>query len=57
MNHAIVPTTESHGFRSVRESGISRPERFALGEALREQVPYESLGDWAASALASTRSP
>ena len=45
MNHAIVPTTESRGFRSVRESGISRPERFALGEALREQVPYERLGN------------
>ena len=49
MNHAILPTTESQGFRSVRESGISRQERFALGEALRSQVPYEQLGDWTAS--------
>ncbi len=49
MNHAILSTTESQGFRSVRESGISRQERFALGEALRSQVPYEQLGDWTAS--------
>ncbi len=49
MNHAILSTTESQGFRSVRESGISRQERFALGEALRSQVPYERLGDWTAS--------
>jgi uncharacterized protein (DUF2252 family) len=49
MNHAILSTTESQGFRSVRESGISRQERFALGMALRSQVPYEQLGDWAAS--------
>ena len=49
MNHAILSTTESRGFRSVRESGISREERFALGKGLREQVPYERLGDWTAS--------
>ena len=49
MNHAILSTTESRGFRSVRESGISREERFALGKGLREQVPYESLGEWTAS--------
>ena len=49
MNHSVLPTTESRGFRSVRESGISRPERFALGEALRQQVPYERLGEWAAT--------
>ena len=49
MNHAILPTTESQGFRSVREAGISRSERFALGEALRDQVPYQRLGEWTAS--------
>ena len=49
MNHAILSSTESRGFRSVREAGISREERFALGEALRDQVPYERLGDWTAS--------
>ena len=49
MNHAILSTTESRGFRSVRESGISREERFALGKGLREQVTYESLGEWTAS--------
>ncbi len=49
MNHVILSTTASQGFRSVRESGISREERFALGESLREQVPYERLGNWTAS--------
>jgi len=49
MNHEIVPATDSRGFRSVRESGISRQERFALGEALRRDLPYERLGNWSAS--------
>ena len=49
MNHAVVPTTDSSGFRSVRESGISRSERFALGKELREEVPYDQLGEWTAS--------
>ena len=49
MNHAVLPTSGSSGFRSVRESGISRPERFALGQALRDQIPYERLGEWTAS--------
>ncbi len=37
------------GFGSVREAPSTREERFALGEGLRQQVPYERLGEWAAS--------
>ncbi len=50
MNHAVLTTTGSGGFRSVREAPPSRAERFALGRALREQVPYDRLGEWTASA-------
>jgi uncharacterized protein (DUF2252 family) len=49
MNHAVLSTTGSGGFRSVREAPPTRPERMALGRALREQVPYERLGEWTAS--------
>ncbi|MCA0295325.1 MAG: DUF2252 domain-containing protein [Actinobacteria bacterium] len=48
MNHAVVPTGGA-GFGSVRDTPPSRAERFALGTALRAQVPYEELGEWAAS--------
>jgi uncharacterized protein (DUF2252 family) len=35
-----------HGFASVREAGIPREERYALGRGLRQQVPRSALGDW-----------
>jgi uncharacterized protein (DUF2252 family) len=41
--------TGAAGFGSVREAPSTREERFALGAALREQVPYERLGEWTAS--------
>jgi uncharacterized protein (DUF2252 family) len=35
------------GFASVREAGIPREERYALGKGLRKQVPRSTLGEWA----------
>jgi uncharacterized protein (DUF2252 family) len=37
------------GFGSVREAPSTREERFALGAALQEQVPYDRLAEWTAS--------
>ncbi len=34
------------GYASVREAGIPREERYALGRGMRRQVPRSSLGDW-----------
>lgn len=49
MSHSVLPATTATGFRSVRQAPPSREERFALGRALREQVPYQRLGEWADS--------
>jgi uncharacterized protein (DUF2252 family) len=49
MSHHVLPASTGAGFRSVREAPPGREERFALGRALRDQVPYERLGDWAPS--------
>ncbi len=48
MTHRVLPTPAS-GFGSVREAPSTRADRFALGKALREQVPYEELGTWQAT--------
>lgn len=42
-----LPRTDAFG--SVRATPSTRAERFALGAALRERVPHERLGDWAAT--------
>ncbi|HZB50702.1 MAG TPA: DUF2252 domain-containing protein, partial [Mycobacteriales bacterium] len=34
------------GFASVREAGLPREERYALGKSLRRRVPRSELGDW-----------
>ena len=34
------------GHTSVRQRTSSRKDRWAVGKALREQVPFESLGQW-----------
>ena len=49
MNHAVFASGDSRGYRSVRESTISRAERFGLGRSLREQVPYAALAEWSAT--------
>ena len=49
MNHAVFASGDSRGYRSVRESTISRAERFGLGRSLREQVPYAARAEWSAT--------
>ncbi|MFL6127696.1 MAG: DUF2252 domain-containing protein, partial [Mycobacteriales bacterium] len=38
------------GFASVRESGMPREERYALGRGMRTRVPRSALADWTAPA-------
>ncbi len=47
--HVVLASADSRAFSSVRESGTTREERFALGRALRDKVPLESLGRWEAT--------
>ncbi|MEP6855950.1 MAG: DUF2252 family protein, partial [Pedococcus sp.] len=47
--HTVLAMTEGGAFGSLRRRPTSRRERFALGRALRRQVPRKSLGRWEAS--------
>ena len=49
MNHAVLGTSGADGFRSVRQAPPSRAERYELGRALRQEMPYTRLGEWVAS--------
>ena len=42
----MLPGAESEAFSSLRRRPTSRVERFAMGKALRRQVPRRSLGRW-----------
>ncbi len=42
----MLASAESDAFGSLRLRPSSRSERFALGKALRQQVPRKSLGHW-----------
>ena len=44
--HTVLPGAESEAFSSLRARPTSRAERFAIGKALRQQVPRGSLGRW-----------
>ena len=44
--HTVLPGAESEAFTSLRARPTSRAERFAIGKALRQQVPRGSLGRW-----------
>jgi uncharacterized protein (DUF2252 family) len=44
--HVVLASAESDAFGSLRLRPSSRSERFALGKALRQQVPRKSLGHW-----------
>ena len=43
--HTVLAMTEGEAFGSLRKRPTSRRERFAMGRALRKQVPRKSLGD------------
>ena len=47
--HTVLAMAEGEAFDSLRRQPTSRQERFALGRALRKQVPRKSLGQWEAS--------
>jgi uncharacterized protein (DUF2252 family) len=48
--HVVLASADSRGFVSLRETATPRQERYALGKALRKQVPRSSLGAWTATA-------
>src|SRR3954464_11434064 len=45
--HAVLATTDSGGFVSLRHHPPSRAERYALGVGLRQRVRRSTLGVWA----------
>jgi uncharacterized protein (DUF2252 family) len=48
--HTVLATADSESYASLRRRPTSRLERYAMGKALRRQVPRKSLGDWTAPA-------
>ncbi|WP_298460968.1 DUF2252 domain-containing protein [uncultured Cellulomonas sp.] len=44
--HTVLATVPSDAFGSLRKRPTSRTERFAMGKALRRQVPRKTLGEW-----------
>ncbi len=48
-SHTVLARAQGDAFGSLRKRPTSREERFALGRALRQQVPRKSLGRWEAS--------
>jgi uncharacterized protein (DUF2252 family) len=46
--HVVLASADGRGFASLRHPATPRPERYALGRALRRQVPRSVLGTWSA---------
>jgi uncharacterized protein (DUF2252 family) len=46
--HVVLESAEGEGFASLRHPATPRRERYALGRALREQVPRSALAGWRA---------
>jgi uncharacterized protein (DUF2252 family) len=44
--HAVLDVVDHSGFTSLRRPATPRPQRYALGRALRRRAPRASLGDW-----------
>ncbi|WP_238148747.1 DUF2252 domain-containing protein [Serinicoccus sediminis] len=44
--HRVLATVDSTAYASIRKRPTSRAERYAMGKALRKEVPRKSLGDW-----------
>lgn len=47
--HVVLASADSRGFASLRQHATPRPERYAIGRSLRNQVPRSALGSWSAS--------
>src|SRR5829696_5889116 len=45
-DHVILETADSQAYASLRRRPVPREERYALGRALRREVPRSSLGLW-----------
>ncbi len=48
--HTVLASADSDVYASLRKRPSSRAERYAMGRALRREVPRKSLGGWRASA-------
>jgi uncharacterized protein (DUF2252 family) len=46
--HRVLATADSAAYASVRKRPTSRGERYAMGKAMRKDVPRSSLGQWRA---------
>ncbi|WP_022925125.1 DUF2252 domain-containing protein [Serinicoccus marinus] len=44
--HRVLATADSTAYASIHKRPTSRAERYAMGKALRKEVPRKSLGDW-----------
>jgi uncharacterized protein (DUF2252 family) len=44
--HVVLASADARGFASLRRSATPRPERYALGRALRQTVPRSMLAMW-----------
>jgi uncharacterized protein (DUF2252 family) len=44
--HVVLASADSQSFTSLRQRPTAREERYAMGKALRHDVPRRSLGDW-----------
>ena len=48
--HTVLASADSDVYASLRKRPSSRAERYAMGKALRREVPRKSLGVWRAAA-------
>jgi len=48
--HTVLASADSESYTSLRRRPTSREERYAMGKALRRQVPRKALGRWKAPA-------
>ncbi len=46
--HAVLVTADSAAYASVRQRPVSRAQRYAMGKAMRSDVPRATLGEWRA---------
>src|SRR3982750_479919 len=46
--HVVLAATDSQPYASLRSRATPRKERYALGRALRKEVPRSRLGEWEA---------
>ena len=50
IGHTVLASADSDVYASLRKRPSSRAERYAMGRALRREVPRKSLGVWRAAA-------